>query len=91
MTHPPAASNRHAAVTSSAREALYVVSVRDTVNPVLAGHDGGEYTSPPQPRDQALALVALLLGRRPGEAGAEQTWTASLAGGRRTITIAPAA
>ena len=79
-------------MTSPARGALYVVSVRDTVNPVLAGHDGGEYTSPPQPRDQALALVALLLGRRPGEiTGAEQTWTASLAGGRRTITLTPAA
>jgi hypothetical protein len=71
---------------------LFVVSVRDTVNPVLAGHDGGRYTSPPQPRDQALALVQMLLGRPTGEiTGAEQTWTASLAGGRRTITIAPIA
>ena len=71
---------------------LFVVSVRDTVNPALAGHDGGQYTSPPQPRDQALTLVALLLGRPTGEiTEARQSWTASLAGGRRTITLTPAA
>jgi hypothetical protein len=89
MTHTTSSHTPH---TTIAVDVLYVVSVRDTVNPVLAGHDGTRYTSPPQPRDQALALVALLLGRPTGEiTGAEQTWTASLAGGRRTITIAPAA
>ena len=72
--------------------ALFVVSVRDTVNPVLAGHNGGRYISPPQPRDQALALVALLLGRPAGDvAETPRSWTASLAGGRRTITLTPAA
>ena len=41
---------------------LVVVHARDEVNSTLAGHDGCEYTSPPQARGDALALVALLLG-----------------------------
>ena len=40
---------------------LVVVRAREIVNPILAGHEGREYTSPPQPREQALALVAVLL------------------------------
>ena len=44
-------------------DGLVVVHVRDQVNRTLAGHDGREYTSPPQHRADALALVALLLGR----------------------------
>jgi hypothetical protein len=89
MTTP--ATSSHTPRDSITAGVLYVVSVRDTVNPVLAGHDGTRYTSPPQPRDQALALVQILLGRPTGEITGEQTWTASLAGGRRTITIAPIA
>ena len=42
---------------------LFVVHVRDEQNDVLAGHDGGEYRSPPQERELALELVARLLGR----------------------------
>ncbi len=42
---------------------LVVVHVRDQVNQTLAGHDGREYTSPPHQRTDALALVAMLLGR----------------------------
>ena len=86
-------TNRDSETPSSPRaSALFVVSVRDAVNPALAGYHGGHYTSPPQPRDQALALVTLLLGRPPADVtDAERTWTASLAGGRRTITLAPAA
>jgi hypothetical protein len=79
-------------VTSPRMRELFVVSVRDTINPVLTGHAGGRYTSSPQRRDQALALVALLLGRPTGDAAeTERSWTASLAGGRRTITLTPAA
>jgi hypothetical protein len=71
---------------------LFVVHVRDDLNIVLAGHGGREYTSPPQPRPDALALVALLLGCPASPATAnEATWTRSLAGGRRTITLAPVA
>jgi hypothetical protein len=72
-------------------EPLFVVCVRDDINAALAGHDGHSYTSPPQPRPDALALVALLLDRPTSPATAtETTWTRSLAGGRRTITLAPA-
>jgi hypothetical protein len=79
------------AASSPRASALFVVSVDDAVNPALAGHHGGRYTSPPQPRDQALALVRMLLGHPTGElTDAPQTWAASIAGGRRTITLAPA-
>jgi hypothetical protein len=95
MTHPPATSGPHRPRVDDPKsrvKGLYVVNVRDTINPALAGHEGTRYTSPPQPRDQALALVQLLLGRPFGDVtGAEHTWTASLAGGRRTITLVPAA
>jgi hypothetical protein len=71
---------------------LFVVHVRDEINTALAGHGGGQYASPPQPRPDALALVALLLGSPTSPATAnEMTWTRSLAGGRRTITLASAA
>jgi hypothetical protein len=66
---------------------LVVVHVRDHVNAALAGHDGCEYTSPPQHRVQALALVALLLGCPAQLLDGRATWTASIAGGRRTITL----
>jgi hypothetical protein len=76
----------------SADDRLFVVHVRDDINTTLAGHGGREYTSPPQPRPDALALVALLLGSPASAASATETaWTRSLAGGRRTITLAPAA
>ena len=70
---------------------LVVVDVRDQLTPALAGHDGCAYTSPPQPRAQALALVAVLLGR-PARLADEQatSWTTAVAGGRRTITLTPA-
>jgi hypothetical protein len=71
---------------------LFVVRVRDDVNTTLAGHGGREYSSPPQSRPDALALVALLLGSPTSPATDNNaTWTRSLAGGRRTITLAPAA
>jgi hypothetical protein len=71
---------------------LFVVHVRDDINATLAGHGGREYASPPQPRHSALALVALLLGSPTSDPTAsETTWTRSLAGGRRTVTLAPAA
>ena len=72
-------------------ESLYVVCVHDAINEELAGHRGCEYHSPPQPDADALALVALLLGSRACAApAAPATWTRSVAGGRRTITLSPA-
>ena len=49
--------------TPATTDGLVVVHVRDQVDVTLAGHDGREYTSPPHQRADALALVALLLGR----------------------------
>ena len=72
-------------------DGLVVVRVRDQVNHTLAGHDGREYTSPPHRRADALALVALLLGRPAQPDGnGECSWSCPLAGGQRTITLDPA-
>ena len=67
---------------------LVVVRVEDTIEPQLTGHTGGSYESPPQPREQAMVLVALLLGRAASGADGERQWTASIAGGRRVVTLA---
>lgn len=65
---------------------LVVVRVQDTIEPRLTGHTGGSYESPPQTREQAMALVRLLLGRAAAGADGERQWTASIAGGRRVVT-----
>ena len=67
------------------------MEVRDHINAALAGHDGCAYTSPPQPRQHALELVALLLGR-PSHliADGRGKWTTAVAGGRRSITLTDA-
>ena len=71
-------------------DGLVVVHVRDQVNSTLAGHDGREYTSPPHDRADALALVALLLGRpAQPDANGGCSWSCPLAGGQRTITLDP--
>jgi hypothetical protein len=71
-------------------DGLVVVHVRDQVNSDLAGHGGCQYTSPPQPAEQARSLVALLLGCPAHAVDAQHSWTQPIAGGRRTITLAPA-
>jgi len=67
----------------------YVVHVRDRLDERIAGHPGARYSSPPLPRDDALALLALLLGggARPADSG---SWARAVPAGRRTITLAPA-
>ena len=78
--------------TPATTNGLVVVHVRDQVNRTLAGHGGGEYTSPAHHRSDALILVALLLGRpaQPdGDGGEQDAWSCPLAGGQRTITIDP--
>ena len=67
-------------------ERLVVVSVEDTIEPKLTEQTGGRYQSPPQTREQAMALVRLLLGRAPGADGA-QRWVAPIAGGRRVVML----
>ena len=77
--------------TPATTDGLVVVHVRDQVNVTLAGHDGREYTSPPHRHADALALVALLLGRpaQPDANGGACSWSCPLAGGQRTITLGP--
>jgi hypothetical protein len=70
-------------------DGLVVVNVREVVNPILAGHEGRAYTSPPQPREQALALVAVLLRSPtpPGERNNGGGWSRPIVGGRLQITL----
>ena len=77
-------------ITPPSPNALVVVSVRDQINPALAGHDGCEYTSPPQSAEQARSLVALLLGCTTDAVDARHSWAQPITGGRRTITVTPA-
>ena len=67
----------------------YVVRVRDRIDESVAGRTGVVYCSPELPRDAALALVELLAGAQASANGASE-WTFAVAGGRRTITLAPA-
>jgi hypothetical protein len=69
---------------------LVVVHVRDTINPTLTGRADARYQSPPQPREDALNLVALLLGRSEAPNGGQPRWTCAIAGGQRTVTLTPA-
>jgi hypothetical protein len=71
-------------------DGLVVVRVRDHINPALAGHDGCQYTSPPQPAEQARSLVALLLGCTTDALDAQGSWTQPIAGGQRTVSVNPA-
>ena len=67
---------------------LVVVHVTDTISTTLAGHDGVEYQSPPQPRAEALDLVRVLVGDDPsGLEATEPRWRCPIAGGQRTITL----
>ena len=66
----------------------FVVEVRENVTEALIEHEGQEYVSPPQDREQALELVALLLGHPPStNAGAEQLWRGAIAGGQRSVKV----
>ncbi|RKQ90841.1 hypothetical protein C8N24_0656 [Solirubrobacter pauli] len=67
----------------------WVVQVRDLVNADVAGHAGTHYTSPPQTRDEAISLVALLVGPTP-ETDRDR-WAIAIAGGRRVVELEPRA
>ena len=67
-------------------ERLWAVRVEDHIDPRIAGHSGGRYHSPPQPRADALTLIAMLLGG-PVDGDATTAWSRPVAGGRRTVTL----
>ena len=79
-------SNRNGAGESFGEE-LAVVRVEDAINATLAGRTGASYQSPPQPREQAITLVWLLLGCASQPPGGDARWVAPIAGGRRTVTL----
>jgi hypothetical protein len=66
-----------------------VVHVTDAISTALAGHEGVEYSSPPLPREDALALVRVLVGDDSPAVG-HRSWRCPIAGGQRTVTLAPA-
>jgi mRNA interferase HicA len=68
-------------------EGMVIVRVADEVNQALTGHPGCRYESPPQPQEQALALVEVLLGHTGGSLNGTGHWTCPIAGGRRAITL----
>ena len=68
---------------------LVVVHVTDAISTALAGHEGVEYSSPPLPREDALALVRVLVGDDSPAVG-HRSWRCPIAGGQRTVTLAPA-
>jgi hypothetical protein len=75
--------------SAGAAEPAFVVHVVDAISAALAGHDGVEYRSPPLPREEALALVRVLLGDdRP--AAETHSWRCPIAGGQRTVKLEPA-
>ena len=67
---------------------LWVVEVQDSIAAALAEHEGGLYVSPPQDREQALELVALLVGRPQSANGEpEPRWRYAIAGGQRSVRL----
>jgi hypothetical protein len=64
----------------------FTVEVQDRFSPGLTGRSDRDYVSPPQARDAALTLAALLL-----DAGVEPEgdgpWQRAIAGGRRTVRL----
>lgn len=66
---------------------LAVVAVTETVVSALTGREGCRYTSPPQPREQAMTLVRLLVGGADVAANGAGRWSVPIAGGRRVVTL----
>ena len=67
---------------------VFAVEVEDRFSPGLTGRHDRAYTSPPQPRDDALTLAALLLDAGPDLEG-DGPWRRAIAGGRRTVRLVP--
>jgi hypothetical protein len=71
-------------------ELMVVVRIDDQINEALTGHAGNSYARPPQPREQALALVQVLLGYTNGQLDSQAEWSCPIAGGRRRVAVKPA-
>jgi hypothetical protein len=67
---------------------LVVVEVAEQFSAGLTGRADRAYTSPPQPRERALVLAALLLDAAAPLEG-DGPWQRALAGGRRTVRLLP--
>lgn len=81
-------SPARAAPDPLATDELYIVDVQDQCDHRLAGHSGCAYASPPQPAEQALALVRILLGSpRRTLAVTDAPWTTAIVGGQRVIQV----
>ena len=66
----------------------FVIEVRENVTEALIEHEGHVYVSPPQDREQALELVALLLGHPTSVNGSlEELWCQAIAGGQRSVKL----
>ena len=68
-------------------EGLVIVRVADEVNQALTGRPGCRYESPPKGRDQAMALVEVLLGHSNGSLEGTEQWSCPIAGGRRRVWL----
>ena len=64
------------------------VEVADRFSAGLTGRHDRTYVSPPQPRDLALELAALLLDSG-GTLDGDGPWHRAIAGGRRTVRLLP--
>jgi hypothetical protein len=65
---------------------VFAVEVEDRFSPGLTGRHDRVYVSPPQSRDDALTLAALLLDAGPDLDG-DGPWRKAIAGGRRTVRL----
>ena len=65
---------------------LFVVEVAERFSPGLTGRTDRDYASPPQPRDHALMLAALLIDAA-GPLEGDGPWQRAIAGGRRVVRL----
>jgi len=65
---------------------LVIVEVAERFSPGLTGRSDRNYASPPQRRDHALILAALLVDAA-GPLEGDGPWQRAIAGGRRTVRL----
>ncbi len=66
---------------------LYVVEVDDQLSTTLSRRVSASYSSPPQSRDDARRLAALLLDAAEPPDDGEGPWRRPLAGGHRFVRL----